>query len=178
MNLRKIKIISCFAIFLICILIHFTYTIFPNDFFLLFAPVNESIWEHLKMMFSSVLLWCFIEYFILKIYNINCNNLMFNAWFCAFIIIPIFLIMYLPIYHLLKENMIITFIILFISIIIDAWISYKILKSKNNSNLNKLAIILIIITYCIFGYLTYNPIHNYLFYDTMHHKYGLNIYKL
>lgn len=32
----------------------------------LFAPVNESTWEHLKLLFFPYLIWTFIQYFLLK----------------------------------------------------------------------------------------------------------------
>lgn len=31
--------------------LHFVYALFPNPVFALFSPVNESLWEHLKILF-------------------------------------------------------------------------------------------------------------------------------
>ena len=63
MTLKSIKVLSVFAIFLLCFITHFLYNWFPNTVFSIFFPVNESIWEHMKMMTSSILIWSVLEYF-------------------------------------------------------------------------------------------------------------------
>jgi len=46
---------------------HFLYELFGNSVFIgLFCPVNESIWEHQKLLFFPYILWSIIEYFLLK----------------------------------------------------------------------------------------------------------------
>lgn len=35
--------------------LHFFYDIFPNPLVAIFAPVNESVWEHLKLLFYPTL---------------------------------------------------------------------------------------------------------------------------
>ena len=72
--------------------------------------------------------------------------------------------------------MIISIGLLFIIIIIEQIISYFILQSKEIKYQNFIGIIGIILVYIIFGYLTYRPIENYIFYDTVKDKYGINIY--
>ena len=42
--------------------------------------------------------------------------------------------------------------------------------------LNLLAVPIILSTYIFFIYLTYNPPHNYIFYDTVENKYSINDY--
>lgn len=45
-------------------LFHFAYEFFgKSDFAGLFFPINESIWEHLKLLFFPVVLWWVIEWF-------------------------------------------------------------------------------------------------------------------
>ena len=44
------------------ILLHFAYEwSMENPFVALFAPVNESVWEHLKMLFFPVFLYTLFE---------------------------------------------------------------------------------------------------------------------
>ena len=74
--------------------------------------------------------------------------------------------------------MIITISIMLIAIIISQVISYYILKAKDCDRLNFVSLILIIITYIIFAYLTYYPIKNELFFDTQDEKYGINNYNV
>ena len=71
MNLKKIKILAVIGIFILSFLSHFAYEIFPNIIFSFIFPVNESIWEHMKILFTSTLLYGIIDYLLLKKYNIN-----------------------------------------------------------------------------------------------------------
>lgn len=42
---------------------HFLYDWTGNPVIALFCPVNESTWEHLKLLFFPFLVWCLLEYF-------------------------------------------------------------------------------------------------------------------
>ncbi len=173
MNLKKIKIIAVFLTFLIAFPIHFIYDLFPNPIISIFIPVNESIWEHMKILFTVQILYSIIDYKLIKHYNIKINNFKFNIFFTSFISIPIYLLLYLPLYFIFKENMFISISLILIVFAITQYISYKILTSKNNSKLNFISIPLIILCYIIFTILTYYPPHNFLFYDTANKLYGI-----
>ena len=174
--MKKLIIINSVITFLLCFVTHFAYEFFSNPLFSVFFPVNESIWEHMKMIYTTVLLYGIIEYFLLKKYDYHKDNFILTIFTKSIINIPIFLIMYLPIISIFKENMIVTFIILFISILITNIIGFKIYK-KPIKYQKIIAIILIIITYIGFTYLTYNPIKNDLFYDQENKIYGIDIKK-
>lgn len=173
MNLKKIKLIAIFGIFLLSFPSHFIYDTIPNFLTSIFFPVNESIFEHMKIIFTSTLLYGPIDYFLLKKNHINFNNFPFQLFFTGFISIPIYLIIYLPINSLFGENLIISISLLFITYIISQIISYYILSQKPFPYLNKLALPLIIVTYLIFTLLTYFPPNNFLFYDTTTKSYGI-----
>ena len=66
MSLKKWQIISVIAIFVISGLWHFGYTIWPNFFTSLIFPVNESIFEHNKIIIFAFLIWGIVERFYLK----------------------------------------------------------------------------------------------------------------
>jgi len=178
MTLKKTKIISTIGIFLLCFLFHFIYDWLPCTLTAIFFPVNESIWEHMKLLFSAVCFYGIIDYIILQKLNIKYNNFFTALFVSALTIIPIYLIMFLPIYYKIGENMVITIGIMLISIIISQVISFYILKANDLDKLNIISFILIIITYIVFAYLTYYPIKNELFFDTEEEKYGLNNYNV
>lgn len=178
MSLKRIKTISIIGTFLLCFLTHSIYNISPNTLFSIFFSVNESIWEHMKMLFTTILLFGIIEYLLIKKYNIKVNNFIFSKFIEALLSIPIYLIMFLPYYYRFGESMIVIFIMMLITFIITQFIGYKIMNVNQIKYSNKIAIILIIISYIIFGYLTYNPIHNHLFLDTEEEKYGINDYNI
>ncbi len=177
MSLKRIKIISVFGMFVLCFLTHFLYNWLPNCLFSIFFPVNESIWEHMKMISSSILIFSVIEYFLYKKYRINHNNFALSVFLEVSLSIIIFLIIYLPIYHFTGSVFILNLIVLFISIYFVNIISYYILQFRP---LHKeiISIIGIILVYILFGILTYFPPENYLFLDTVENKYGINIYEL
>lgn len=177
MDLKKVKIVSIFGMFILCFLTHFLYNFFPNTLFSIFFPVNESIWEHMKMMTSSILIWSILEYFLYKKFRVNHNNFILSLFLEVCLSIIIFLIIYLPIYHFTGSIFILNLIVLFISLYFVNIISYYILALRD---LHKelLGIVGIILLYIIFGILTYNPPFNYIFFDKMENKYGINIYEL
>ena len=173
MTLKKIKIIAVFGIFILSFLAHFAYEVFPNIIFSFFFPVNESIWEHMKIIFTCTLLYGIIDYILLNKYKIKYDNFPFQLYFTSLACIPIYLVIYIPLYKLLGENMFISILLLFIVYIIGQVISYNILKEKHIKVLNVIAVPIIITAYLGFIYLTYNPPHTYIFYDTHHHRYGI-----
>ena len=178
MTLKRSRIISTIGIFLLCFLFHFIYDWFSSFITAIFFPVNESIWEHMKLLFSAVVMYGIIDYVILQKFKVKYNNFFTNLFVSGIAIIPIYLIMFLPVYYKIGENMAITIGIMLIAIIISQVISYYILKTKDLDKLNIISLILIIITYIVFAYLTYYPLKNELFFDTQEEKYGLNNYNV
>ena len=177
MDLKIVNIVSIFGMFILCFLTHFLYNFFPNTLFSIFFPVNERIWEHMKMMTSSILIWSILEYFLYKKFRVNHNNFILSLFLEVCLSIIIFLIIYLPIYHFTGSIFVLNLIVLFISLYFVNIISYYILALRD---LHKelLGIVGIILLYIIFGILTYNPPFNYIFFDKMENKYGINIYEL
>lgn len=178
MNLKKDKILSSILIIALCFLFHYLYEWFPNPLFAIFFPVNESIWEHMKILFSSICFYGIIDYIILYKNKIGFNNFFFNIFATGFLSVVVYLLIYIPIYKSFGENIIVSISLMIIVIILSQIISYFILKSKHIHYINSISFILIIISYIVFGYLTYNPIHNYLFLDNIKNIYGINNYKI
>lgn len=178
MTLKWIKGVSVVIIFLLCFPFHFMYEWFPNTLFSIFFPVNESIFEHMKMLFTAIIVCGLIEYFVLKFFYQKRNNFLVSLFVSAISSIPIFLIIYLPFYYLLGENMPLNLIVLFISIIISQLIGYYLLNSKDFKNLGVVSVLGIILVYIVLGLLTYYPPINDLFFDPIDEKYGLNTYNV
>lgn len=178
MNLTRTKIASTIIIFLLCFLTHFGYDVFKNSITSIFFPVNESIWEHMKMLYTAIILNGLIEFLIIKKFKVKSNNFLLSLFVSSAISIPIFLVLYLPFYYKIGPKMFLNIAILLLTIILVEIVAYYIQK-RNNIKLNNIVpIILIIIIYVVFGYLTYHPIENEIFFDKMNEKYGLNIYRL
>lgn len=176
MNTKKMILINTILTFLLCFLTHFLYDWLPNPVFSIFFPVNESIWEHMKMIYTTILLYGIIEYFIMKKWNIKSNNFLLSLFLKALLCIPIYLAIFLPFYYNFGENMIVTIIILFIAILLVNFIGYKILNLNPINYQKEISIVFIIIVYIIMGILTYKTPHSDIFFDTKEEKYGINDY--
>lgn len=171
--LKKTRIYAVIGIFILSFLCHFLFEWFPNILFSVFFPVNESIWEHMKIIFSATLLYSILDKIILDKFNIKYNNFYLQLFISSFCGIILYLIIYLPLYNIFKENMFISISLLLIVYSIMQYISYTLMMKKETKIPSYLFIILIIIVYIIFTYLTYNPIKNYIFYDTKKEIYGI-----
>lgn len=178
MTLKKTKIISVISIFILCFLFHFIYENIPCTLTSIFFPVNESIWEHIKMVYSSIIFYGFFDYIILRKNNIQFNNFFTSLFISSISIIPIFLIIYLPIYNLIGTKFIINIIVMLVVIILSQIISYLILIKNENRKIDFISLLLIMISFVAFSYLTYHPPKTKLFYDTNNKKYGINIYNI
>ena len=176
MSLKKIKVIGAIVIFLLSFGLHFLYGLFPNFLTSIFVPVNESIWEHMKIIFTGYLIYGGVEYLIFR-NKVEWNNFILQLFLVPLIAIMIYLTIYLPLFNIFGENMFISISLLAIIIIIEEVISYYILTMEEIKYQNLIGIIGIIVVYIVFAYLTYEPPKNYLFYDIKEEKYGIDIYK-
>lgn len=150
------------------------YDLLPNTIFSIIFPVNESIWEHMKLLVTPVLIFSIIEYIVYKKKDIYFNNFILSYSISMIIGIIIYLIIYLPIHYIFGHNLIFAVILLFVTFIIIEIISYYIMNYIDIKYSNNIGIGIIIFIYIIFGYLTYNPIEIDLFYDTSKNIYGIS----
>ena len=171
--MKKIKIIGVFVIFGLSFLSHFVYKWLPNDVFSILFPVNESIWEHMKLIVTPVLIFSIFEYMVYRKKNIKFNNFLLSYSISMVLGIIIYLMIYLPINYIFGHNAIVAIILLFIIFIIIEIISHYIMNYKEIKYSNIIAIGIIILLYIIFGYLTYDPIEIDLFYDNQKKIYGI-----
>lgn len=161
-------------IFLIGFIIHNLYEWCPNIVTLILSPVNESVFEHMKMIYTSYIIWIIVKYFILKKYNIKENNFLLKELLTFLFNIILFLTIYWPIYSKFGENMLVTLTIYLISIIISQVLNYFIEFKKDSNVLNIISLIVIFLIYAFTTYLTYNPPICKFFLDPTNNSYGLN----
>jgi hypothetical protein len=164
MSIKKLKVLGFILAFLLCFPMHFVYDKFPSFVSSVFFPVNESIWEHMKLLFGSIILSGVIQKMIVLKKKLNFNNICFSNFIAAISCIVIFLILFLPIYYIFGHNLVVTIIIMFISIGVSEFISYLIIKCKN-FKLENITIFFVFIVYVIFLIFTYFPLNFDLFID-------------
>ncbi len=157
--MKKFVLISSVLIFILSSLIHSLYDIIPLPIF----PVNESIWEHNKMIFISY----FIFAVILKTFKKE-KNAFFATLISCIICIALVNLIFTPIYLYVletKDIMIVTLTIYFLSIVVSLIPCYKLLNKSVNNKRELISLIMYPIIMILFVYLTYNPLQLNIFYD-------------
>ena len=134
---------------------HFLYEWTQNNHIVGFiTPVNESIWEHMKLLFFPMLIYSFIM--ILKFHRkYSC----ITSALCFGILIGTFLIplSYYVYTLILDKNIFILDISIFIlSIIIAFWLSYKLTLSCKMESYTFLLCILVCVLFTCFLVFTYH----------------------
>ena len=171
--MRKIKIIGVFISFILSIILHSIYQVLPNTFFSIIAPVNESIWEHMKLIITSSLTFGIIEYFIYKKKDIPFNNFLLSYGISSIIGVLTYLLIYIPLNDIFGHKVYIAIILLFLILMFVQYINCYLMNMKSIWHANDIGILLIIVIYFIFGYFTYHPPKINLFYDYLHNGFGI-----
>lgn len=172
MNLKKWKIISILGIFGLSSLFHFGYDLLPSKLTSIFFPVNESIWEHNKIIILAFFIWSLLE----KLYYKDRKNTIWAGFVSGVLCAILVMIIFSPIYFFIlntNDNMIVVFIIYIISIIISEVVNYKLLKKEQNKNLERLALLGFLCIFILNGILTYYPLKIPIFYDYSNNLYGI-----
>lgn len=132
-------------------LLHFAYNFFNENFIIgLFAPINESIWEHMKLVFFPMILYSIIEYFLTKKSSPSLLYYRFIGILISTWLVPI--IFYTYINLLGKDNFFMDLFTFFASIIIGFLISlylYKKSKTHSSNRFNNFTKIIIILCYLL-----------------------------
>lgn len=138
----------------------------------IFAAVNESVWEHLKLGFWPAVFCSLIEYPFLRD---ETQNVIMGRIICIVTIPLNIIILFYTYTFILGHNSFIMDITIFIlSIIIGGLCSYRIMKSQIAFfRWNLLGIMVIIILAVLFGVFTFSPPHLSLFQDPLTAGYGI-----
>ena len=154
----KRNIISFLIIGALGTIFHFVYE-WTNDntFAGCFFPVNESIWEHLKLYFYPALIYYSAEYFVTKPRSENYTSQIAISIYAAF---ASTLIIYYLYYGILGFNLdFLNITIFFISVIVLIITRNKIDNSQkfNTKNSKITFLILLVIQGFLFAVWSYNP---------------------
>ncbi len=153
-------------------LLHFLYDWTDIAFVSLFSAVNESIWEHMKILFFPMLIFAVFEsrYFAKEYKNFWCVKLI--GVLIGITIIPVMYYIYTGALGVSADwfNIIIFYIAAAVAYIIET----RLMKSdKNFCKLPKVAIIVLCIVAIVFVIFTFAPPEIPLFEDPITNTYGL-----
>jgi hypothetical protein len=137
-----------------------------------FSAVNESVWEHLKLVFWPALLFMLIEYLPLKKTANNFGLAKTVGVYLAIITIPIIFYSYTAITG--KSIFVIDIITFIVAVIIGQISSYKLLTHKKLSeHLDRISLVLLVVLGIAFVLFTFYPPQLSVFRDPITGKYGI-----
>lgn len=172
-KLKTFQIVGIIFTVILGTLLHFVYEWSGNHpIAALVSPINESIWEHLKLLLIPMLLFSVLEYFILgKEYP---NLIMANTVGLIIGLVTI-VVLYYTYSGILGTNYLILDILIFIfSTILAFYLGYRFTTEQKFSKFmpeTGLAILLLI--FAIFILFTFNPPKINLFRDPVTDTFGI-----
>lgn len=133
-----------------------------NRFAALLSAVNESTWEHLKLLFFPYMFYAIFEYIYIGKDDSNFMTAKCIGVICGLVLIPILFYTYT---YILGTNYLSLDILIFIlSVIISYLVSHKILLNKTLKINGICVLILILITIAFFRF-TFSSPDCFLFHD-------------
>ncbi len=169
-KIRNYQIFSTIFVFVLGTLLHFVYDWSgQNQIIGAFSAVNESTWEHLKLIFFPMLITIIIGYFYFRktVSNFICSETIGLLVSLAFTVI--FFYTYTGI--LGKNIAIIDISSFFIAVLLGEFISYVLLINNFKCN-NKAGVFVLVLLFMLFIVFTYNPPKIGLFKDPVSGNYG------
>lgn len=165
--MKRLKCYTIIGIIFVIItgtLFHFLYDWSNKNFIVsLFTPVNESVWEHMKLLFFPMLLYSFVMIFHLKKdYPCIASSLCFGI-LTGTLLIPIFFYAYT--FILGKNTLIFDILIFMLSSIIAFFVAYKFTLSCKLKPYTFWLYILVVILFICFVVFTLYPPHFKIFED-------------
>ncbi len=151
---------------------HFVYAWTPNVVAAAIFPVNESVWEHMKLFLVPSILFYIIEYLAI---GYRFRNYIF-AGGISLVAMPVATLAMFYFYRNIagiKESLIIDIIITFISICIGLYIGFKLTVHKRKIGSSVIAIFIASILAVVYGVFTFIPPKVPMFQDSNTRGYGI-----
>lgn len=171
MNLITVLIISFLIISSLGTLLHFTHNWLKKGFFLnIFSSLNESTWEHMKLLLLPTLLAAVFQIFVFNGKYGNMNSATLILLLVSLFSMPL---IYEPLRFIFKKvHFVITIVIFNISILLGLLAEYHILI-KNVVILDEIvAGVLVLVIMFLAGIFSFLPPKFFLFKDPVSGRYG------
>lgn len=154
-HLKRYTIIGIIFVLIVGSLSHFLYDWSGNNNIVgFFTPINESIWEHMKLLFFPMLLYAiFLIFKFRKMYPCIISSLCFGI-LTGTLLIPIFFYAYVSI--LGEDSFILDISIFILSILIAFWLTYKLTLSYRLEPYTLILCFLVCVLFICFVWFTYH----------------------
>lgn len=172
-SIKKLEIIGFIVTSIIGTLLHFAYD-WSNKAFIvgLFTPVNESPWEHLKLIFFPFILYGIYE-------SKKLENDKFNVFTAKLIGVLSAIMTTLAIFYVVNGALgkvpdFVNIISYFVGMAVGFLVSYLFIKNSiGKGSLNGISLATIIVIAIMFVFLTVYPIKIPLFQDPQNFTFGI-----
>lgn len=173
-KLSRWNLTGIFVLTVLGFLLHFLFQWTGNSKIIgLIAPVNESVWEHLKLGYWAVMLFSIVEY-------PQINQSVHNYFFAKTVGVlalefTIVIIFYGYTFFSARAILLIDILSYVIGVILCQYVSYKVLSLQTFPwRIQSLSLAIFIGIAVLFAVTTYYPPHYRIFLDTNNNTYGIN----
>lgn len=172
---RNFAVVGALFTLVVGTLLHFVYEWKPNTLTALFGAVNESTWEHLKLLFWPTLVFGIAEYFL---YGRELDNFVPTkvvSILLGMTAIVVLFYTYTGIWgtHVMWMDIAIFVIAVLISYSYTAWQLQKLHPTPSSIQV-VVALLLLLALLLVFVFFTYTPPHIPLFADPTTGSYGVS----
>ena len=169
-HLKTFEIISTIFIIIVGILLHFLYDWLDKNVIVgMFSAVNESTWEHLKILFFPMLITIIIgTYYYKDITNYLCSKTKGLLVSLSFLVIAFYT--YSGVIG--KNFSSINILIFILSVIIGEIYAYRKINNSTNCS-NSISLIVLIVLIFSFIVFTFKPLHIGIFKNPVNGTYGI-----
>jgi hypothetical protein len=166
-----IEIIGTVFIILLGSAFHFTFELSNNNPIVgSFSAVNESVWEHLKLVFWPSLIWMLIA-----LYPVRglVNNYFFSKAIGVYIMVIFIPIVFYTYTAFIEESLFVDIGSFVAAIIIGQFVSYRLYRYKISKAVEIISIATMVLLAIIFVIFTFYPPHLHIFQDLSTGQYGI-----
>lgn len=171
MEVKILLIICFFIISILGTILHFTHKWLKRGILLhIFSAVNESTWEHMKLLVFPTVIVMVLQYILLREIYTNFFNSILVLYLVEVLAIPL---LYESLHLIFKRiHFVITILIFYAAISLGIYAQYIILNSGISFFNEYVALAGVILLTILFGIFTYFPPKGFLFKDPVTGRYG------
>lgn len=169
---RLLEIIGVPVCFGLAVLLHFVYQWSGGVFWIgLIAPVNESVWEHGKLLITPYLLWAVLEWFLVRPPVKRFVAVKTAAMYAMVAAMIVFYYAYTAVvgHHVAVVDVISTLV----WIALGFYLSFRLMQNETGENWFTVALFGLILLWSAFFSFTLNPPEWELFRDVSTGKFGI-----
>lgn len=170
-SVLKFQIFSAIFVAILGTILHFTYDWSNNNSLVgAFSAINESTWEHLKLLYFPMLLTTILGYFYI---GKNIPNFLCAKTLGIIVAISFTTIFFYTYQGILGYNLdFLNILSFFIAVILGEFVTLKFINSNLGCN-KKIALLILIVLFLCFIIFTYNTPQIGLFKDPITGFYGI-----